>query len=67
MTREELERCYNYYVKNGGNGGKYNIPPAVIKSLINQYINPYMFTEEGEITLHDREGRFIKRINIKTN
>ena len=62
MTQDELERCYKYYVKHGGNGGKYNLPPAVIKSLINQYINPYLVVEEGDITLHDRSGRFIKRI-----
>ena len=63
MTQDELERCYRYYVKHGGNGGKYNLPPAVIKSLINQYINPYLVVEEGDITLHTKEGRFIKRIN----
>ena len=63
MTRDEIERCYQYYVRHGGNGGKYNLPPAVIKSLINQHINPYLVTEEGDITLHDRAGRFIKRIN----
>ena len=62
MTQDELERCYKYYVKHGGNGGKYNLPPAVIKSLINQYINPYLVVEEGDITLHDMAGRFIKRI-----
>lgn len=62
MTQDELERCYRYYVKHGGNGGKYNLPPAVIKSLINQYINPYLVVEEGDITLHTKEGRFIKRI-----
>ena len=62
MTQDELERCYKYYVKHGGNGGKYNLPPAVIKSLINQYINPYLVVEEGDITLHTKEGRFIKRI-----
>jgi hypothetical protein len=63
MTRDEIERCYNYYVKHGGDGGKYNLPPSVIKSLINQYINNYMVSDEGEITLHDRTGRFIARIN----
>ena len=62
MTQDELERCYRYYVKHGGNGGKYNLPPTVIKSLINQYINPYLVVEEGDITLHTKEGRFIKRI-----
>ena len=62
MTQDELERCYKYYVRHGGNGGKYNLPPAVIKSLINQYINPYLVVEEGDITLHTKEGRFIKRI-----
>ena len=63
MTSDELERCYNYYLKHGGDGGKYNLPPSVIKSLINQYINNYMVSDEGEITLHDRAGRFIARIN----
>lgn len=62
MTRDEIERCYKYYVKHGGNGGKYNLPPAVIKSLINQYINNFMVSDVGDITLHDRTGRFIKRI-----
>jgi len=63
MTRDEIERCYKYYVKHGGDGGKYNLPPSVIKSLINQYVNNYMVSDEGEITLHDRTGRFIARIN----
>jgi len=67
MTRDEIERCYNYYVKHGGDGGKYNLPPSVIKSLINQYINNYMVSDEGEITLHDRTGRFIARINNNLN
>ena len=67
MTRDEIERCYKYYVKNGGDGGKYNLPPSVIKSLINQYVNNYMVSDEGEITLHDRAGRFIARINKKAN
>jgi len=67
MTSEEIERCYQYYVKHGGNGGIYNLPPAVIKSLINQYINNYLVSDEGEITLHDQQGRFIKRINNNPN
>ena len=67
MTRDEIERCYKYYVKHGGDGGKYNLPPSVIKSLINQYINNYMVSDEGEITLHDRAGRFIARINKQAN
>jgi len=67
MTRDEIERCYKYYVKHGGDGGKYNLPPSVIKSLINQYVNNYMVSDEGEITLHDRAGRFIARINKKAN
>ena len=67
MTRDEIERCYKYYVKHGGDGGKYNLPPSVIKSLINQYINNFMVSDEGEITLHDRTGRFIARINKKAN
>jgi len=67
MTRDEIERCYKYYVKHGGDGGKYNLPPSVIKSLINQYVNNYMVSDEGEITLHDRTGRFIARINKKAN
>lgn len=62
MTRDEIERCYQYYIKHGGNGGKHNLPPAVIKSLINQHINNYMVSDEGEITLHDRTGRFIKTV-----
>ena len=67
MTRDEIERCYKYYVKHGGDGGKYNLPPSVIKSLINQYVNNYMVSDEGEITLPDRTGRFIARINKKAN
>ena len=67
MTRDEIERCYQYYIKHGGDGGRYNLPPAVIKSLINQHINNYMVSDEGEITLHDRAGRFIARINNKAN
>ena len=67
MTKDEIERCYKYYVKHGGDGGKYNLPPSVIKSLINQYVNNYMVSDEGEITLHDRAGRFIARINNNSN
>ncbi len=62
MTRDEIERCYQYYIKHGGNAGKYNLPPAVIKSLINQHINNYMVSDVGETTLHDQQGRFIKRV-----
>ena len=67
MTRDEIERCYKYYVKHGGDGGKYNLPPSVIKSLINQYVNNFMVSDEGEITLHDRTGRFIARVNNNLN
>ena len=62
MTADELERCYNYYVKHGGNGGRFNLPPAVIKSLINQHINNYLVNDIGDITLHDVAGRFIKTV-----
>jgi len=65
MTRDEIERCYSYYIRHGGNGGRYNLPPAVIKSLISQYVNNYMVSDEGETTLHTSDGRFIKRINNK--
>tara|TARA_R110002126_G_scaffold100487_3_gene232021 strand:+ start:7594 stop:7791 length:198 start_codon:yes stop_codon:yes gene_type:complete len=62
MTSDELERCYNYYIKHGGNGGRFNLPPAVIKSLINQHINNYLVNDTGDITLHDISGRFIKTV-----
>jgi hypothetical protein len=62
LTKEELERCYNYYIKHGGNGGRFNLPPAVIKSLINQHINNYLVNDTGDITLHDVAGRFIKTV-----
>ena len=62
MTQQEIERCYQYYTRHGGDGGKYNLPPAVIKSIINQHVNNYMVSDVGEITLHDHAGRFIKRI-----
>ena len=62
MTSDELERCYNYYVKHGGNGGRFNLPPAVIKSLINQHVNNYLVNDIGDITLHDVAGRFIKTV-----
>lgn len=65
MTQQEIERCYQYYIKHGGDGGKYNLPPAVIKSLINQHVNNYKVSDVGEITLHDRTGRFITRVNNK--
>jgi hypothetical protein len=65
MTRDEIERCYDYYKRHGGDGGRYNLPPAVIKSLINQHVNNYLVSDIGEITLHDNQGRFIKRVNSK--
>ena len=63
MDKSEIEYCYKYYIKNGGNGGKYNFSPAVIKSLISQYINNYKVIDEGDVVIYDRAGRFIKRIN----
>lgn len=63
MTSDEIERCFQYYIRHGGNGGKLNLPPAVIKSLINQHVNNYLVSDVGEITVHDVNGRFIKRVN----
>lgn len=63
MTKSEIERCYKYYIKRGGNGGRYNLPPAVIKSLIAQYVNNYKVIDEGDVIMYDRAGRFIRYIN----
>ncbi len=60
MSNEDIERCYKYFIDNGGKIGYF--PPALVKSLIAQHVNPFQVCAEDEITLHDSEGRFLKRI-----